>query len=103
MSRFGDQPSLPNAKQTIVKADTNIDVSSTNGQGGTVIVWSDEMTEFDGKINAKGAEITEKKVLQEFASSFNGNLSTNITKHNTVETDADNDVLKKNISESHKK
>ena len=34
VSRFGEQPSLPNAKHTIVKADTNIDVSSKNGRGG---------------------------------------------------------------------
>ena len=57
VSRFGDQPSIQNSKQTIVKADTNIDVSSKKGQGGTAVVWSDQMTDFEGKINARGAEI----------------------------------------------
>ena len=50
VSRFGDQPSIQNSKQTIVKADTNIDVSSKKGQGGTAVVWSDQMTDFNGKI-----------------------------------------------------
>ena len=57
VTRFGNQPSIQNAKQTIVKADTNIDVSSEKGQGGTTVVWSDQMTDFNGKINAKGADI----------------------------------------------
>ena len=56
VTRFGNQPSILNAKQTIVKADTNIDVSSEKGQGGTTVVWSDQITDFNGKINAKGAE-----------------------------------------------
>ena len=56
VDRFGDQPSIQNAKQTVVTADTNIDVSSKNGQGGTTVVWSDQMTDFNGKINAKGSE-----------------------------------------------
>ena len=41
---------------TIVKADANIDVSSQTGKGGTTVIWSDQVTEFDGQINAKGAE-----------------------------------------------
>ena len=56
VTRFGVQPSIPNAKQTIVKAETNIDVSSKNSKGGTVVVWSDEFTDFNGTINAKGSE-----------------------------------------------
>ena len=32
VTRFGDQPLIQNAKQTVVTADTNIDVSSKNGQ-----------------------------------------------------------------------
>ena len=53
VTRFGDQPLIQNAKQTVVTADTNIDVSSEKGQGGTTVVWSDQMTDFNGKINAK--------------------------------------------------
>ena len=56
VTRFGDQPQLDNAKHTVVKADTNIDVSSQTGKGGTAVIWSDQLTEFDGQINAKGAE-----------------------------------------------
>ena len=59
VSRFGDQPPIDNSKQTIVKADTNIDVSSDLGKGGTAVIWSDEMTDFNGTINAKGADIKQ--------------------------------------------
>ena len=31
-------------------------MSSQTGKGGTVVIWSDQVTEFDGTINAKGAE-----------------------------------------------
>ena len=59
VSRFGDQPTLANSKQTVVKADANIDVSSSAGKGGTAVVWSDEMTDFNGTINAKGADLKQ--------------------------------------------
>ena len=59
VSRFGDQPPIANSKQTVVKADANIDVSSTAGKGGTAVIWSDEMTDFNGTINAKGADISK--------------------------------------------
>ena len=59
VSRFGDQPPLANSKQTVVKADANVDVSSSAGKGGTAVIWSDEMTDFNGTINAKGADLTQ--------------------------------------------
>ena len=59
VSRFGDQPTLANSKQTVVKADANIDVSSSAGKGGTAVIWSDEMTDFNGTINAKGADLKQ--------------------------------------------
>ena len=59
VSRFGDQPPIANSKQTVVKADANIDVSSSTGKGGTAVIWSDEMTDFNGTINAKGADISK--------------------------------------------
>ena len=31
-------------------------MSSQTGKGGTAVIWSDQLTEFDGQINAKGAE-----------------------------------------------
>ncbi|MFL2676387.1 MAG: filamentous hemagglutinin N-terminal domain-containing protein [Alphaproteobacteria bacterium] len=59
VSRFGDQPPIANSKQMVVKADANIDVSSSAGKGGTAVIWSDEMTDFNGTINAKGADISQ--------------------------------------------
>ena len=81
VSRFGDQPPIDNSKQTIVKADTNIDVSSDLGKGGTAVIWSDEMTDFNGTINAKGADIKQTA------------LKTNNTSH----IDSNNDPPNKSI------
>ena len=81
VSRFGDQPPIDNSKQTIVKADTNIDVSSDLGKGGTAVIWSDEMTDFNGTINAKGADIKQTA------------LKTNKTSH----IDSNNDPPNKSI------
>ena len=44
---------VPNATRTYVSADSTINASAlSNGNGGKVIVWSDETTGFYGKINA---------------------------------------------------
>ena len=81
VSRFGDQPPIDNSKQTIVKADTNIDVSSDLGKGGTAVIWSDEMTDFNGTINAKGADIKQ----------------TTLKLSNTSHIDSNNDPSNKSI------
>jgi len=48
---------LQRAETTDVDADTTINASATgNGDGGTVIVWSDEVTKFAGKISARGGD-----------------------------------------------
>jgi filamentous hemagglutinin family protein len=45
--------SVPNATRTYVSADSQISASAlSSGNGGTVIVWSDETTGFYGKIKA---------------------------------------------------
>ena len=43
-----------NAQKTIVDYDVNINISSSFGQGGTAVVWSDETTDFLGSIDANG-------------------------------------------------
>ncbi|MFO1242655.1 MAG: filamentous hemagglutinin N-terminal domain-containing protein [Rickettsiales bacterium] len=46
---------IRNAKNTTVKTGARINASATdNGNGGIVAVWSDETTQFDGTILAKG-------------------------------------------------
>ncbi len=48
---------LQRAETTGVDANTTINTSATGtGDGGTVIVWSDEQTNFTGKISARGGE-----------------------------------------------
>ena len=64
INRFGNQGDINNAQNTIVDYDVNINISSSFGQGGTAVIWSDEITDFMGSIDANGylnannAEIT---------------------------------------------
>ncbi|MBD1934572.1 MULTISPECIES: CHAT domain-containing protein [Cyanophyceae] len=46
---------VPNANHTFVDSKTTINADAvTNGNGGRVIVWSDDTTEFHGNITARG-------------------------------------------------
>ena len=46
---------VPNANHTFVDSETTINADAgTNGNGGRVIVWSDDTTEFHGNITARG-------------------------------------------------
>ncbi|HEX7046769.1 MAG TPA: filamentous hemagglutinin N-terminal domain-containing protein, partial [Gammaproteobacteria bacterium] len=52
----GSNPDIHNAARTYVGSDVVIDASATDaGDGGEVIVWSDEITRFYGEIIARGA------------------------------------------------
>jgi len=47
--------SVPNASRTYVSQDSTINANALqSGNGGRVIVWSDNTTRFDGTINARG-------------------------------------------------
>jgi autotransporter-associated beta strand protein len=49
------QGTLTRALTTTVDADSSIDASATNnGDGGTVVLWSDEETDFNGAILGRG-------------------------------------------------
>lgn len=51
----GDNPAVVNAKTVLVASATTIQAdASSAGNGGRVIVWSDEKTEFHGNITALG-------------------------------------------------
>jgi filamentous hemagglutinin family protein len=75
------QGSDPNALTTTVTAGAQIDVSaSSNGNGGNVVVWSDNVTSYAGSITARGGasggdggqvEVSGKQSLQ-----FNGEVDT---------------------------
>ncbi len=46
---------LPHATQTIIAPDASINANATaTGKGGEVIVWSDNFTNYDGNITARG-------------------------------------------------
>ncbi|MBI5386517.1 MAG: filamentous hemagglutinin N-terminal domain-containing protein, partial [Verrucomicrobia bacterium] len=78
----GKNPRVPNAQQTFVGRDATIKADATQrGNGGKVIVWSDQTTVFNGSLSARGgarggnggfAEVSGKQNL-----GFNGraNLS----------------------------
>jgi filamentous hemagglutinin family protein len=52
----GKNPNVPNAERTIVGRDARIKADAlTSGDGGKVIVWSDEATRYLGEISARGA------------------------------------------------
>ncbi|TCS37534.1 filamentous hemagglutinin family protein [Paucimonas lemoignei] len=78
---------LPNARSAYVARDVTIDASArNNGNGGDVVVWSDEYTRYYGDIAAKGGaqggdggnvEISGKAILD-----FNGTANTLAPKGN---------------------
>ncbi|HMP01703.1 MAG TPA: YDG domain-containing protein, partial [Gemmatales bacterium] len=48
----------PTALRTVVQSETLIQANATgSGNGGRVIVWSDERTDFAGRIEARGGEL----------------------------------------------
>ncbi|MBP0018839.1 MAG: CHAT domain-containing protein [Cyanobacteria bacterium SBLK] len=52
---YQGQGNVPNARRTFVSRDTNINADAlTNGNGGEVIVWSDDVTVFYGNISDRG-------------------------------------------------
>jgi filamentous hemagglutinin family protein len=51
----GADPNVPNAQFTTVDSGASLIADATNsGNGGEVIVWSDNTTQFDGSISARG-------------------------------------------------
>jgi filamentous hemagglutinin family protein len=53
------QGSLPTAQHTVVEAGVTIQADAlTQGDGGTVIVWADDATEFAGSISARGGALS---------------------------------------------
>ncbi|MCK9365001.1 MAG: filamentous hemagglutinin N-terminal domain-containing protein, partial [Syntrophales bacterium] len=51
----GKNPSVQNAAATYVSADSTITADAiTNGSGGKVIVWADNVSRFQGNISARG-------------------------------------------------
>jgi len=69
----GKNPDVPNAGRTYVGADSIINADAIDsGDGGKIIVWSDEVTRFYGNISARGgaecgdggfAEVSGKQYL----------------------------------------
>lgn len=54
----GDNPSVTNAKRAFVSSDARISADALKtGDGGKVIVWSDEVTRVNGSISAQGGAL----------------------------------------------
>ncbi|HKT27800.1 autotransporter-associated beta strand repeat-containing protein [Dyella sp.] len=76
----GEGP-LTRALTTTVDAGSTIDASAThNGNGGTVVLWSDEETDFDGAILGRGGMLGGNggwvETSSEGAVHFRGNVTT---------------------------
>ncbi|MEI6107163.1 MAG: filamentous hemagglutinin N-terminal domain-containing protein, partial [Opitutae bacterium] len=53
----GKNPDIRNAFRTYVGQDVTINAdATTNGNGGKIIIWSDDITRFNGSIFARGGE-----------------------------------------------
>ncbi len=56
---FQGQGTIPNATQTVVSEGSEIAADALDaGDGGTVILWADDTTEFAGSITARGSQET---------------------------------------------
>jgi len=57
VNRFGGStvPELTSASKTLVNDGARIDVSSSQGEGGALVVWSDDLTTFVGQVAAGGS------------------------------------------------
>ena len=69
IDRWGERRSLVNAKTILISDGSNIDISSSNGDAGTAIIWSDQETTMLGNIDATGitggsVEISSKDTLR---------------------------------------
>src|SRR5581483_6918322 len=54
----GGNPLVQNASRTYVGAGVKLNADATSaGDGGKVIVWSDEITRFDGALSARGGAL----------------------------------------------
>ena len=54
VGRWPTLPKLGNAGRSFLNDSTSLIVSSENGDGGTVVIWSDDQTTFLGSISAEG-------------------------------------------------
>ncbi|MBE9040107.1 CHAT domain-containing protein [Oscillatoriales cyanobacterium LEGE 11467] len=61
---FRGQGPLPNARVTFVDAGTSIFADALyQGDGGQVILWADDTTQFFGNISARGAALSTSNIL----------------------------------------
>jgi filamentous hemagglutinin family protein len=84
---FQGQGSVPNAISTYVSNDSTINASALlNGDGGTVIIWSDQATRFYGTINASGGAVSGNGGFVEVSGkeslSFKGTVDTSAANGN---------------------
>ena len=54
VNRFGKLPKISTAQKTYVDKYSTIDISSKNGSAGTAVIWSEEVTDYHGSIQANG-------------------------------------------------
>lgn len=56
---LGSNPDIKNAQKTLVAPNARVDASALlNGDGGRVILWADDLTNFWGTVNVRGGELS---------------------------------------------
>jgi filamentous hemagglutinin family protein len=103
---FQGRGSVPNAISTYVSNDSTINASALlNGDGGTVILWSDQVTRFDGTINAIGGAVSGDggfvEVSGQESLSFKGTVDTSAANGNvgTLLLDPTNILIRNGIGD----
>jgi filamentous hemagglutinin family protein len=82
--RHGQDNSLPNAQNIYVSKNTHIQANANeSGDGGEIVLWSDQSTIFTGNISANGGEIDGKGGFVEVSGKenlfFDGDVTTTST------------------------
>ncbi|WP_013322012.1 CHAT domain-containing protein [Gloeothece verrucosa] len=84
---YQGQGTIPNAQNTYVDSQSVINANAgATGNGGKVIVWADQTTQFNGTINARGGQLAGDGGFAEVSGqqnlSFQGNVDLTATNGN---------------------
>lgn len=98
---YRGQGTVPNASHTYVSSNSLITADSLiNGNGGRVIIWADDKTQFYGNISARGGSLSGNGGFVEVSGKnsllFQGSVSTSATNGNmgTLRLDPENILIR---------
>ena len=65
VNRYGKLKEIKNAKKTYVDKKSSINITSDEGNAGTAIIWSDELTDYKGEIEANGSQANNTNKIRD--------------------------------------